>query len=59
MYARNIATVVQRLVKRQKGADGKATGDPVLTLDPADEITKEILVADGGQIVHPRVQPIS
>jgi NAD(P) transhydrogenase subunit alpha len=57
MYARNIATVVQHLVKRQKGADGKATGDPVLTLDPADEITKEILVTDNGQIVHPRVRP--
>ena len=56
MYARNIATVVQHLVKRQKGADGKATGDPVLTLDPADEITKEILVTNDGQIVHPRVQ---
>ncbi len=57
MYARNVATVVQHLVKRQKGADGKATGDPVLTLDPADEITKEILVTDGGHVVHPRVRP--
>lgn len=58
MYARNIATVVQHLVKRAKGPDGKATGDPVLTLDPADEITKEILVTDDGHIVHPRVRAI-
>jgi NAD(P) transhydrogenase subunit alpha len=55
MYARNVATVIQHLVKRQKGADGKATGEPVLTLDPADEITRDILVTDNGRIVHPRV----
>jgi H+-translocating NAD(P) transhydrogenase subunit alpha len=56
MYARNVSTVIQHLVRRQKGADGKATGDPVLTLDPNDEITKEILVTDNGRIVHPRVR---
>jgi NAD(P) transhydrogenase subunit alpha len=56
MYARNVATVVQHLVKRQKGPDGKATGDPVLTVDAGDEITKEILVTDSGQVVAPRVR---
>jgi NAD(P) transhydrogenase subunit alpha len=54
MYARNVATVVQHLVRRAPGPDGKATGPAVLHVDPADEITREILVTDGGQIVNPR-----
>jgi NAD(P) transhydrogenase subunit alpha len=55
MYARNILTLVQHLVRREKGPDGKATGAPVLTLDLTDEITKEILVTDHGAVIHPRV----
>jgi NAD(P) transhydrogenase subunit alpha len=55
MYARNIATVVQHLVQREKGPDGKATGAPRLVLDMADEITRESIVTKGGQIVHPRL----
>lgn len=55
MYARNVTTLVQHLVHRQKGADGKATGAPTLVLNMDDEITREIVVTRGGQIVHPRV----
>jgi H+-translocating NAD(P) transhydrogenase subunit alpha len=56
MYARNVTTVVQHLVHREKGADGKPTGPPTLVIDPADEITKEILVTNGGDVVHPRLR---
>jgi len=45
MYARNIATFLKHLIK-----DGK------LTLDTADEITRETLVVHAGQVVHPRVR---
>jgi NAD(P) transhydrogenase subunit alpha len=56
MYARNIVTVVQHLVRRDKGPDGKPTGPPKLVIDPADEITKEILVTSDGDVVHPRLR---
>jgi NAD(P) transhydrogenase subunit alpha len=56
MYARNVVTLVQHLVQREKGPDGKATGAPRLTLNMADEITKEIVVTREGSIVHPRVR---
>ena len=55
MYARNVLTLVQHLVKREKGADGKATGDARLVVDLEDEITREVLVTDTGSVVHPRV----
>jgi NAD(P) transhydrogenase subunit alpha len=57
MYARNVTTLVQHLVRRQKGADGKLSGPPELTLDLSDEITKEILVTNDGRVIHPRLQP--
>ena len=56
MYARNVTTLIQHLVQREKGADGKPTGPPKLVIDPADEITKEILVTNGGDVVHPRLR---
>ena len=56
MYARNVVTLVQHLVQREKGPDGKATGAPRLILDLNDEITKEIVVTKGGAVVHPRVR---
>jgi hypothetical protein len=46
---------VQHLVQREKGADGKATGAPKLTINTEDEITREILVTRGGKIVHARL----
>jgi NAD(P) transhydrogenase subunit alpha len=55
MYARNVVTLVQHLVQRQKGPDGKATGAPALVLNMDDEITREILVTRGGEIVQPRI----
>jgi NAD(P) transhydrogenase subunit alpha len=45
MYARNVSTFLLHLVK-----DGK------LALDLEDEITRETLVARGGDVVHPRVR---
>jgi NAD(P) transhydrogenase subunit alpha len=55
MYARNVFTLVQHLVQREKGADGKATGAPRLVINLDDEITREILVTQGWRIViHPR-----
>ena len=56
MYARNVATVIQHIVRRTPGPDGKPTGPAVLYLDRDDEITREILVTDGGSIVHSRVR---
>jgi NAD(P) transhydrogenase subunit alpha len=55
MYARNVTTVVQHLVQREKGPDGKATGPARLVLDMTDEITRESIVTRDGQIVHPRL----
>ena len=56
MYARNVTTLVQHLVRREKGADGKPTGPATLVIDAADEITKEILVTNDGNVVHPRLR---
>jgi NAD(P) transhydrogenase subunit alpha len=56
MYARNVVTLIQHLVRREKGADGKPTGAPKLVVDANDEITKEILVTSNGEIVHPRLR---
>ena len=56
MYARNVTTLIQHLVRRDKGADGKPTGAPKLVVDANDEITKEILVTNNGEVVHPRLR---
>ncbi len=56
MYARNVVTLVQHLVQRETGPDGKATGAPKLTINVNDEITKAILVTHDGQVVHERVR---
>ncbi len=45
MYARNITTFLLHLAK-----DGK------LTIDTADQITRDTLVARDGEVVHPRVR---
>ncbi len=47
MYARNVQTFLLHLVK-----------DGTLTLDPADEITRETLVTNAGQVVHERVKSL-
>jgi len=47
MYARNIATFLQHLMK-----DGQ------LQIDMEDEITRETLVSRDGQVVHPRVREV-
>jgi len=60
MYARNIVTLVQHLVQREKGPDGKPSGPPRVVLNPDDEITREILVTRDGRVVHPRVaEPVA
>ena len=56
MYARNVVTLIQHLVHREKGSDGKATGPPRLFLNLDDEITKEIVVTKDGSVVHPRMR---
>jgi NAD(P) transhydrogenase subunit alpha len=58
MYARNVLTLIQHLVQREKGADGKATGDPRLVLNLEDEITRDVLVTNGGRVIHPRVMQL-
>jgi len=45
-------------VQREKGADGKATGAPRLVINLEDEITREILVTQGGDVIHPRVRDL-
>jgi NAD(P) transhydrogenase subunit alpha len=59
MYARNVATLIQHLVQHEKGPDGKATGAPKLVLNQEDEITREILVTYGGEIVQSRVRGLA
>jgi NAD(P) transhydrogenase subunit alpha len=57
LYARNVLTLVQHLVRPAAGPDGKPTGPPVLVISDTDEITREILVTNNGAIVHPKVRP--
>jgi len=45
MYGKNIATFLLHLVK-----DGQ------LRIDPSDEITRETLVAEKGEVVNPRIR---
>jgi NAD(P) transhydrogenase subunit alpha len=45
MYAKNITTFLLHLVK-----------DGAVTLDPNDEITRETLIAQGGEVVNARVR---
>ncbi len=45
MFAKNATNFVQHIFKKGQ-----------LQLDPKDEIVKETLVAQGGQVVHPRVR---
>jgi len=59
MYARNIVTLVQHVVQREKGPDGKPTGAPKLVLNMSDEITREIVVTLGGDVVHARVRELA
>ncbi|MDP9122970.1 MAG: NAD(P) transhydrogenase subunit alpha, partial [Acidobacteriota bacterium] len=47
MYARNIATFLVHLIH-----DGR------LAIDRGDEITRETLVTQGGEVVHPRVRQL-
>jgi NAD(P) transhydrogenase subunit alpha len=56
MYARNVTALLQHVVRRAPAPDGGPPGEPVLTIDSTDEITKEILVTENGEVVHPRVR---
>jgi proton-translocating NAD(P)+ transhydrogenase subunit alpha len=47
MYSKNVTTFLQHLVK--KG---------VLTIDTADEITRETLVTQGGEVVQPKIREL-
>ena len=50
MYSKNITTFLAHLLGKE-GAKGTS-----LQIDPADEITRETLLAQGGVVVHPRVK---
>ena len=52
MYSKNIITFLLHLLGKE-GA--KQTSLPI---DPADEITRETLLAQGGAVVHPRVKEL-
>ncbi|HUQ95904.1 MAG TPA: Re/Si-specific NAD(P)(+) transhydrogenase subunit alpha [Bryobacteraceae bacterium] len=47
MYARNLCTFLKNMVK-----------DGALRIDLTDEIVRETLVAQGGKVVHPKVQAL-
>jgi len=49
----------QHVVQREKGPDGKPTGAPKLVLNMSDEITREIVVTLGGDVVHARVRELA
>jgi H+-translocating NAD(P) transhydrogenase subunit alpha len=48
MYARNLVTFLKHLVNKE----GQ------LTIDTADEITRESLIARNGEVVHPKIQAL-
>ena len=50
MYSKNITTFLAHLL----GKEGAKQAS--LPIDPADEITRETLLAQGGAVVHPRVK---
>ena len=52
MYSKNIITFLTHLLGKE-GAKG-----PAVPIDPADEITRETLLAHNGQLVHPRVKEL-
>jgi NAD(P) transhydrogenase subunit alpha len=52
MYAKNITTFLTHLL----GKEGAAK--PALELDLNDEITRETLLTDKGEVVHPRVKDL-
>jgi NAD(P) transhydrogenase subunit alpha len=52
MYARNITTFLLHLARREKGQEGPAS----VSLDTADEITRDTLVTRDGAVVHERVK---
>jgi NAD(P) transhydrogenase subunit alpha len=52
MYSKNITTFLLHLLGKDGGT--RAT----LELNPEDEITRETLLTQGGQVVHPRVKEL-
>lgn len=52
MYSKNIITFLLHLL----GKEGATQAS--VPIDPADEITRETLLAQGGQVVHPRVNEL-
>ena len=52
MYSKNITTFLAHLLGKE-GAKQAA-----LPIDPADEITRETLLAQGGEVVHSRVKEL-
>jgi H+-translocating NAD(P) transhydrogenase subunit alpha len=65
MYAKNITTFLLHLLNAGPKTPGAPGGAPLaastrsLAIDTNDEITRETLVTRGGEIVHPRVKPLT
>jgi NAD(P) transhydrogenase subunit alpha len=56
LYARNVATFLAHLLRDAKEAGPQAQA--AITLDMADEITRETLITRGGEVVHERVRQL-
>jgi NAD(P) transhydrogenase subunit alpha len=59
LYARNVASFLGHLLRDVKPAERPAGADPAaIPIDTGDEITRETLIARGGEVVHERVRQI-
>ena len=54
MYARNVTTFLLHLARREKGQEGPAA----ISVDTADEITRDTLVTHDGNVVHERIKQL-
>jgi NAD(P) transhydrogenase subunit alpha len=50
MYAKNITTFLLHLIKD--------SGDGSVRIDPADEITRDTLMTQKGEVVNPRIREL-
>jgi NAD(P) transhydrogenase subunit alpha len=59
LYARNVASFLGHLLRDVKPAERPAGADPAaIPIDTGDEITRETLIARGGEVVHERVRQL-
>jgi NAD(P) transhydrogenase subunit alpha len=61
LYARNVASFLGHLLRDVKPASAPASGgagQAAIPIDTGDEITRETLIARGGEVVHERVRQL-